>query len=842
MKKFIIILPALLLICVNLSSQTVQRSEELFNENWKFIKFFTSQDENTSFDREPADLQLPATDDATWRTLDLPHDWAIEGPFSDTLENNTGLLPWKGIGWYRKHFVLDNADKGKMIYIEFEGAMAYAEVWLNGKYAGGWPYGYTSFSIDLTPYAEFGKENVIAVRLDTKKWDSRWYPGAGIYRNVWLVKTSPVHLSYNGVYCTTPEITEKDAVLSVQSEVENHLDSPVPVSLRASVFKIDAGGKITGNVIASSASDEASLQPSGNHVFRLDIPVKQPALWDLEHPELYRVVVEVTVNNRTVDQYATNIGFRTLEFTARNGFFLNGKRVEVKGVCNHHDLGALGAAFNSSAAERQIRLLKEMGCNAIRTSHNPPAPGLLDLCDRMGMLVQVEAFDAWKTPKKRNDYNKLFYTWHDEDLRAMVRRDRNHPAVFMWSTGNEVNDQNNPALSESLRRIVKSEDNTRPVTVGCNWDESGTDGFQKTVDVFGINYRLYRYEAFFNLSDNDNLPFHSSESASTVSSRGEYFFPVAQGNLNENLPGEGIFQVSSYDLAYPSWASTPDQQWEMQDRFPVFGEFVWTGFDYIGEPTPYGGDLTGVKPGTKRYVEAKALLDKQNVTEVPSRSSYFGILDLAGFKKDRFYLYQSRWRPELPMAHILPHWNWPGRKGQVTPVHVYTSGDEAELFLNGKSLGKKKKGQYEYRLRWDDVVYQPGELKVIAYKNGEKWAEDVMRTTGNASMLSMSADKEAVKADGSDLAYITVRIEDKDHLLVPRSNNDISFSIEGPGKIVAVDNGDATSHEPFQASRRKAYNGMCLVIVKAEKGATGSFIIKAASKGIKGSQAKVDIQ
>ncbi|HLN55835.1 MAG TPA: beta-galactosidase GalB [Bacteroidales bacterium] len=834
MKRHSLILISVLFLCIAARAQDSPRTRESFNEGWKFVKFFNENGSAATLDVEPADLQAAAVDDSKWRTLDLPHDWAIEGPFSDTLENNTGLLPWKGIGWYRKHFTLDNTEKNKRIYIDFDGAMAYAEVWLNGKYVGGWPYGYTSFRLDLTPYAEFGKENVIAVRLDTKKWDSRWYPGAGIYRNVWLVKTRPIHVSYNGLYCTTPEITADHAVTSVQAEVENHLGQPATISMKTSIYKIDEKGQTSGSPVAESVSPDAIMQANDKHVFRLDLTVKQPALWSLENPQLYRVVTTITHGDHTADVCETTMGFRTLQFTARDGFLLNGKRVEVKGVCNHHDLGALGAAFNVRAAERQIEILKDMGCNAIRTSHNPPAPELLELCDRMGMLVQVEAFDAWKTGKKRNDYNKLFYAWHDEDIRAMVRRDRNHPSVFMWSIGNEVGDQNNPALSESLGRIVKSEDNTRPVTAGCNWDESGTNGFQKTLDVFGINYRLYRYEAFFTFKDNENLPFHSSESASTVSSRGEYFFPVVQGDLNNNLPGKGIFQVSSYDLAYPAWASTPDQQWEMQDKFPgCFGEFVWTGFDYIGEPTPYGGDLTGLRPGTRRYDQAKALLDAQNVTEVPSRSSYFGIIDLAGFKKDRFYLYQSRWKPDMPMAHILPHWNWPERKGQVTPVHVYTSGDEAELFLNGKSLGRKKKGEYEYRLRWDEVVYQPGELKVIAYRNGEKWAEDVMKTTGKATMLSMEADRQAVKADGSDLVYLTVRIEDKDKLLVPRSSNEVQFSITGPGKIVAVDNGDATSKEPFQASQRKAYNGMCLVIVKAEKGATGSFTVKAASKGLK---------
>ena len=846
MKRALVLkfLTIIAIICYSgvLEAQDSPRLRESFNEGWKFVKFSNASTDPVASDKEPANLQSPATNDKNWRSLNLPHDWAIEGPFSDTLENNTGLLPWKGIGWYRKHFQVSSNDRDKRIYIDFDGAMAYAKVWLNGKFVGEWPYGYTSFRLDLTPYLNYGKENVIAVRLDTKSWDSRWYPGAGIYRNVWLVKTAQVHISRDGVFCTTPEIKKEQAVLSVSTEVESHLSDPVSVTIRTSVYKLDKNLNPAGSPVAESITATATIEGMKGHSFRLDIPVKEPVLWDIENPELYRAVVSVMQGDRISDVYETNFGFRTLNFTARDGFLLNGKKVDIKGVCNHHDLGALGAAFNIRAAERQLEILREMGCNAVRTTHNPPAPELLDLCDRMGFLVQVEAFDTWKTPKKKGDYNKLFYSWHDEDLRAMVRRDRNHPSVFIWSTGNEVNDQDNPALSESLRTIIKSEDNTRPVTVGCNWDESGTNGFQKTVDVFGINYRLYRYDAFFQLKDNANLPFHSSESASTISSRGEYFFPVVQGDLNNNLPGKGIFQISSYDLAYPAWASSPDQQWEMQDRYPgVFGEFVWTGFDYIGEPTPYGGDLTGLRPGTKRYDEAKQLLDKQNVSEVPSRSSYFGILDLAGFKKDRFYLYQSKWRPELPMAHILPHWNWPERKGLVTPVHVYTSGDEAELFFNGKSLGKKKKGPLEYRLRWDDVVYQPGELKVIAWKDGIKWAEDVMRTTGKASALSISADRPSVKADGTDLIYLTVRIEDKDKLTVPRTNNTINFSINGPGKIIATDNGDATSHESFQSPSKKAFNGLCLVIVAAEKGASAPFTVKAESKGLKSASVIVNI-
>jgi beta-galactosidase len=831
-----ILLIMVITICISeaLMAQESPRSRESFNLGWKFVRYFNASDEAVTVSREPENLQLSSVDDTNWRSLDLPHDWAIEGPFSDTLENNTGLLPWKGIGWYRKHFVISDNDKGKRIYVSFDGAMAYAKVWLNGKYVGEWPYGYTSFQLDLTPYIITGKENIIAVRLDTKSWDSRWYPGAGLYRNVWLVKTSQLHIADNGVFCTTPEIKKEKGILSINTEVENHFGEPVPVTIKAQVYKLNAKFEPTGAPVAESALIKATVEGLKNHDFRLDVPVPNPVLWDVFTPELYRVAVTVMHGTTITDRYETNFGFRTIEFTPRDGMLVNGKRVEIRGVCNHHDLGALGAAFNTRAAERQLEILREMGCNAIRTSHNPPAPELVDLCDKMGFLIQVEAFDTWKTPKKRKDYNLLFYAWHFEDIRAMVRRDRNHPSVFMYSTGNEVNDQNNPALSESLRAIIKMQDNTRPVTVGCNWDESGTNGFQKTVDIFGINYRLYRYDAFFKLKENANLPFHSTESASTVSSRGEYFFPVVQGNLNNNLPGKGVFQVSSYDLAYPAWASTADQQWEMQDKYPgVLGEFVWTGFDYLGEPTPYSGDLTGQGPTSRRFEETKKMLDDNGVTEIPSRSSYFGILDLAGFKKDRFYLYQSRWRPDLPMAHILPHWNWPERKGLVTPVHVYTSGDEAELFLNGKSLGRKKKGQYEYRLRWDDVVYQPGELKVIAYKNGTKWAEDVMRTTEKASLLSVSADRPAVRPDGTDLIFITVKIEDKNALLVPRTSNVLNFSVEGPGRIVATDNGDATSHESFQAKTRRAYNGMCLVIVAAEKGATGSFTVKAESKGLK---------
>jgi beta-galactosidase len=507
--------------------------------------------------------------------------------------------------------------------------------------------------------------------------------------------------------------------------------------------------------------------------------------------------------------------------------------VPIKGVCNHHDLGALGAAFNVRAAERQLEILKAMGCNAIRTAHNPPAPELLDLCDRMGFLVMDETYDTWQARKIRNDYHVLFPEWGEADLRALIRRDRNHPSVIMWSTGNEMPDQRNQRgvdISRRLTAIAKEEDPTRPVTAGCNHDVAGFNGFQNTVDVFGYNYKPHLYEKF--RATNASIPLIGSETASTVSSRGEYFFPVS----DDKSQGLADFQVSSYDLYAPRWAMVADREFQFQDQLPfVGGEFVWTGFDYLGEPTPYNADLSNLNNYSNPEDRARAERELAEMGKIrtPSRSSYFGIVDLAGFAKNRYYLYQARWRPDLPMAHILPHWNWPERVGQVTPVHVYTSGDEAELFLNGKSLGRKKKGQFEYRLRWDDVVYQPGELKVVAYKNGRKWATATQRTTGPAAKLTLMPDRNRIAADGDDLSFVTVRVTDKGGLLVPRAKNKLKFKIEGPGEIVATDNGDPTSFESFQAPERKAFNGLALVIVRAKAGEPGKITFTAEAEGLK---------
>jgi beta-galactosidase len=513
--------------------------------------------------------------------------------------------------------------------------------------------------------------------------------------------------------------------------------------------------------------------------------------------------------------------------------------VRLNGVCNHHDLGALGAAVHTRALERQIELLKEMGCNAIRTSHNPPAPELLDLCDRMGMVVMDEAFDAWKRAKKRNDYHLLFDDWHEKDWRAQIRRDRNHSCVVLWSTCNEIGEQGSPEghkISAALTGIAHEEDPTRPAIAGCNNLQAGYNGFQTTVDVFGYNYKPNEYGTF--RQRNPALPLIGSETASCISSRGEYFFPVSENKAE----GKADFQMSSYDLYAPRWATPPDTEFKGQDRFPfVAGEFVWTGFDYLGEPTPYSNDTSNLLNFTDPVEQARLAKELQELgkIKVPSRSSYFGILDLCGFKKDRFYIYQARWRPDLPMAHILPHWNWPDRVGQATPVHVYTSGDEAELFLNGKSLGRKAKGQFEYRIRWDDVAYQPGTLHVVAYRKGAKWAEDTVKTTGPAAKLLLAVDRPKIKADGADLAFVTVTVADKEGLLVPRTHNLVTFEVEGPGEIVAVGNGDAASHEPYQARERKAYNGLCLAIVRANAGAAGTIKLKAASAGLAGGEIQI---
>ncbi len=765
-----------------------------FNSGWLFSRLGSMPDGSTK--EEPAGLERQDLNDADWRKLDLPHDWGIEGPFRMDLPSSTGKLPWAGIGWYRKHFNLSQEDKEKHLFIDFDGAMSHAQVWLNGKYVGEWPYGYASFRLELTPYIYFDKENVLAVRLDNPANSSRWYPGGGIYRNVWLVRNAPVHIAHWGTFVTTPRITQDQATLHIQNEIENQSGKSTEITL---IVEINEYGK--NKIVGSSRETTVQISAGRTEKSETEIIIQDPRLWNLESPNLYQAKTYIQQNRHIVDSTITVFGIRAVQFTSDNGFVLNGKRVQIKGVCNHHDLGLLGTAVNEKALERQIKLLQEMGCNAIRTSHNPPAPELLDLCDGMGMLVLDEAFDCWEQGKTPNDYSTLFKKWHEKDIRALVRRDRNHPCVIGWSAGNEVREQGNGILAQKLKEIFNSEDPTRQVTAGCDKPDAGFNGFQNSVDFFGYNYKPHMYKKF--REENPKVPIYGSETASCVSTISEYFFPVS-GDRSNSVHNN---QVSSYDLYTPWWANIPDVEFEGQDKNPfVAGEFVWTGFDYLGEPAPFFDDTSA------------------------SRSSYFGIFDLCGFKKDRFYLYQSRWRPDLPMVHILPHWSWLERIGMVTPVYVYTSGDEAELFLNGTSLGRKKKEPFQYRLRWDDVKYEPGELKVVAYKNGNTWASDVQKTAGQAIGLALSTENAMIHADGLDLSFIMVRIVDKDGNMVPVAKNLIRFRLSGPGTIVAVGNGDPTSHESFQSDRSQAFHGQCLVVVRSIEGQSGTIRLIAESE------------
>ncbi len=787
---------------------------------------------------------LPQFDDGKWRPLDLPHDWAIEGPFSQDLPGETGKLPWAGIGWYRKHFSLDEADSGKCIFLDVDGAMSHSAIWLNGKLIGGWPYGYSSFRVELTPYVNVGGDNVLAIRLENPPNSSRWYPGSGLYRNLWLVKTNPVRVRQWGTFITTRRVSAREATINLDITLENTTDAERELILNTTIFALADHGRAAP--VARAEPSELKLrshfQTMRTHVVR----IKKPQLWSLKHRHRYLAVTTVSCGDTEIDRVETPFGIRSVRFDPDRGFFLNDEHITLKGVCLHHDLGALGTAVNIRALERQLEIMQSMGCNSIRTSHNPPAPELLDLCDRMGILVIDEAFDCWRRGKKWPpdvaesdpniryfDYATDFDDWHERDLRALVRRDRNHPSVVMWSIGNEVVEQWYPdgwKLATRLAGIVREEDRTRAVTSAFNGEMAGYSGFQTALDVVGYNYKPQEYVKLHR--SNPTLAIVGSETASTISSRGEYFFPVT----NDKLQGQVNFQVSSYDLSANWWSHIPDVEFRGLDECPaVAGEYVWTGFDYLGEPTPYNADssnlLNFTDPVERQFAEQE--LKRIGQIRVPSRSSYFGIVDLAGFPKDRFYIYQARWRPNLRMAHILPHWNWPERLGEITPVHVYSAADEAELFLNGKSLGRRKRKRLQYRFRWDEVIYQPGELKVITYKRKKKWATAVCRTTGPAHQLTLEPDRKSLSADGCDLVFVTVKITDEQGSLVPRTHNLIQFTVAGPGNIVALDNGDPTSFEPFQGSSHKAFNGLALVVLRSMSGQAGKITLTAQSEGLK---------
>jgi len=756
--------------------------------------------------------QVPGFDDSSWRELSLPHDWGIEGPFRLELDGSTGKLPWVGIGWYRKAFTLPAGEK--RWFLDIDGAMSDATIYLNGKRIGRWPYGYSSFRMELTEAVVAGGENLLAVRLDSRDQSSRWYPGAGLYRNVWLVE-KPAGIEtivHKGLRVTT-RMDGGRAQVDAELEIEDG-ESVGGSSIDFEV--VDAGGQRVAWVHDQS--------------LRASLEVREPRLWSPEDPYLYTLRATRRREGLGADVVESVFGIRTIEFDAEKGFLLNGEWTYLKGVCMHHDLGPLGSAFHVEAAERQIRILQEMGCNSIRTSHNPPAPEFVELCDRMGVLLQIEAFDTWDRAKRSNDYARFFSDWHEKDLRLMVRNFRNHPSVVMWSIGNEIpggyqTSEDGWRMADRLRRIVKEEDPTRPVTMGNN-APGAADHLWKGIDLLGFNYKPHLYERF--QAKGTGVPVYGSETASCISSRGEYFFPVSL----DKSKGQADFQMSSYDTSAPPWAQRPDIEFTAQDRTQPwnFGEYVWTGFDYLGEPTPYNNDMTNllnIRDPEERE-RLKARLEELGKITPPSRSSYFGIVDLCGFPKDRYYLYQSRWRPELPMAHLLPHWNWPERLGEVTPVHVYTSGDEAELFLNGRSLGRKKRGPEDHRLVWDEVKYEPGALKVVAYKNGKRWAEADRSTTGAAAKLI--AEVETI----GELSFLEVTVADDGNREVPRSNPELSFKAGDGVEILAAGNGDATSHVTmWRARKMPAYNGKCLVIVR------GSGELRVSGEGLEGVTARV---
>lgn len=795
------------------------------NEGWTFARYGLQAD--GTLREEPEGMYAAGWDDSSWRKLDVPHDFAIEGPFRMDLSGNTGRLPYQGIGWYRKSFVLDSTDADKRIYVDFDGVMAYAQVWLNGQYVGGWPYGYNSFRLDLTPYVRTGGENLLAVRTDTEKWESRWYPGAGIYRNVWLVKTGQVQVKHWSARMRTACLTESTARLDLSLEVENHLDKDVEAVVKGEVYELDSTDCFGRRVLRLPAQ-EVRLSARSAQAVKLEDELDDYKRWDIGSPNRYVARLTVSVGGQVTDRYDVPFGIRETEFS-RQGFFLNGRKVALQGVCLHHDLGALGAAFNLSAQERQLRIMQEMGCNAIRTSHNPPAPELLDLADKMGLLVMDEAFDAWARGKRTWDYNKLYNEWHEKDLQAMVRRDWNHPSVIIWSIGNEVMEQRDVEMTRHLAGIVRELDDTRPVTAGYNNPDGGRDSnAARELDLMGVNYFFGQQARWDEDERYKDLPTVGTETSSCVSTRGVYFMG---DTLRKN------FQISSYDLDSPGWGCSPDRQFATNARFPhLLGEFVWTGFDYLGEPTPYNSDNTNLlnfRTDPSKQEELKKKLEELARIQPPSRSSYFGIVDLAGFPKDRYYLYQSHWRPELPMAHILPHWNWPDRIGQVVPVHVYTSGTEAELFVNGKSWGRrsKREGQ-DFRLVWDSVVYQPGSVRVVAYKNGQKWAEDEVQTTGEARKIRLEADRNSLDAGSRELAFVTVRLTDEEGRTVPTACCPLKFEVEGAGELVATDNGDPISFTPFQSAEREAFNGLALAIVRARKGAAGEIRVRVSGEGL----------
>ncbi len=920
------------LACGGCSSQG--RATHVLQEGWLFEKGDLEGAEAVDYN------------DLGWQEVRVPHDWAISGPFNPRENGYAAKLPWKGVGWYRKQFKLSKADQGKRVYFDFDGVMAFPKVYVNGQLAGQWDYGYMSFRVDATDYVKFGRTNVIAVQADTRQHGTRWYPGAGIYRKVTMSVCNPVHIAHWGTFVTTPVVTDLSARIRAYITVENHTDSTQTALVKTII--VDPAGKTVGSMTTST-----SLQSGQNKSVMQAIEASNPQRWDVTSPKLYRAKTVVSVDGRTTDVETRRFGIRTFKFTADDGFHLNGRRVQLYGVNLHHGHGPLGAAFYRRAMQRQLEIMREMGVNCIRTSHNPPSPELLDLCDEMGFVVWDEAFDKWHGTADRIDGKPPLEEYGEKQIRNFVMRDRNHPCVVMWSIGNEINnggEGKSPERVKFMSDFVRDYDPTRPVGMGCHIPSTADQPILDALDMTGWNYAR-RYARF--RERYPDKPIVYSESASALSTRGFYELPLPNGKTDYSQQ----LQVDSYDLNAAAWSDIADKEFQlMEDDKFVAGEMVWTGFDYLGEPTPFNQQ---------------------------ARSSYFGIVDLCGIPKDRFYLYRSYWRPDVTTVHILPHWNWPDRVGQNVPVFVYTNGDSAELFLNGKSLGRRTKGEipekpanlaqgkkatagseetdkenvaanatdadnstrwcaaaespdqwwqvdlgqaqpigyldiefekesknygyeikasddastwrtiatkptsnsprwggptgrshevdakaryvriefkdlrrgawasfkefgvyaekvessyydptYKYRLRWNDVTYEPGELKAVAYRDGKRIGQAVMRTAGEPAAIRLTPDVTELTAGGLDLCYVLVEALDEGGNLCPLADDMIHFELDGPAEIAGVGNGNPLSFEPFQADYRKLFYGKAMVILRTQKGKPGRITLRAMADGL----------
>ncbi|WP_413999695.1 DUF4982 domain-containing protein [Flavobacterium sp. W1B] len=796
-----------LLIITQITFSQVRTVREL-DSNWRFQKGNYENASQESFN------------DSKWEKVTVPHDWAIYGPFNKEVDKQniaivqngenvasektgrTGALPHIGSAWYRNKFTITATEKTKKVILLFEGAMSEPQVYLNGKKIGEWAYGYGYFYFEISEFIKEG-ENTLAVKLTNKEFASRWYPGAGLYRKVSLIVKNKESIEQWGTNITTPFISAEVAKVNIKTKVSGENGYLV-----TTIF--DADGKVLN-------SDKATTQ-FGKELDQ-NIKVDNPKLWSPENPYLYKAVSQWFVGNELKDEVSTRFGIREIKYEANKGFSLNGEITKFKGVCLHHDLGPLGAAVNIAALRRQLTILKDMGCNAIRSSHNMPSLEQLELCDEMGFLFLAESFDEWAKPKVENGYHRFFEEYAEKDIVNLVHATRNHPCIVMWSSGNEVPDQwgsDGAKRAKWLQDIFHREDPTRPVTVGMDQVKATMEsGFGALLDIPGLNYRVNLYQEAYNKFPQGFIL--GSETASTVSSRGIYKFPVVQAKNKQYAD----FQSSSYDLEACSWSNVPDEDFVLQDDKPwVIGEFVWTGFDYLGEPTPYDESW-------------------------PSRSSYFGINDLAGLPKDRFYLYRSRWNKKDETLHILPHWNWEGREGQVTPVFVYTNYESAELFVNGKSMGIQKKNtsspQNRYRLMWMDVKYEPGTVKVVAYdKDGKAVSEKEMHTAGTPFKIVLNADRKTIQADGKDLSFVTVSVVDKNGIPCPTATNQLQFKVNGKGKYRAACNGDATSLEQFHLPTMKLFSGQLVVVLQSLE-ETGTMELSVTGKGLKTGKLKVDI-